>query len=102
MVTWKNVKGRANSTYGVLMLFCKSLRDRDHLENLGLYGRRTLKWIFRFIQISNMTTGQKGGKTEPLKSLMNYSVSSTYGSKRVTNHSNVLTHSSITLLTLVP
>jgi hypothetical protein len=32
------------------------------LENLGLYGRITLKWIFRLIQNTHMTAGQQSGK----------------------------------------
>jgi hypothetical protein len=35
----------------------KTLRDSDHLEDLGLYGRITLKWIFRLIQNNCMTPG---------------------------------------------
>jgi hypothetical protein len=40
----------------------KNLGDRDHLEDLGLYGRITLKCIFRLIQIIHMTAGQQSGK----------------------------------------
>jgi hypothetical protein len=36
----------------------KNLGDRCHLEDQGLYGRITLKWIFRLIQIIHVTTGQ--------------------------------------------
>jgi hypothetical protein len=54
----------------------RKLGDRDHLEDLCLYGRITLKWIFRLIQIIHMTLGQQSGKNYPLKSLMDYSLSS--------------------------
>jgi hypothetical protein len=40
----------------------KNLGDRDHLEDLGLYGRITLKWIIRLIHIIHMTPGQQSGK----------------------------------------
>jgi hypothetical protein len=40
----------------------KNLEDRDHLEDLSLYGSITLKWIFRLIQIIHMTPGQQNGK----------------------------------------
>jgi hypothetical protein len=40
----------------------KNLEDRDHLEDLGLYGTITLIWIFRLIQIIHMTPGQQSGK----------------------------------------
>jgi hypothetical protein len=40
----------------------KNLGDRDHLEDLCLYGRITLKWIFRLIQIIHMIPGQQSGK----------------------------------------
>jgi len=73
--------------------------DRDHMEDTGLYGGITLKWIFRPIQIIHITAGQQSG---PLKSLMNYNLSSKYGSKNVTNHSNVLINSPIIVLSLVP
>jgi len=36
--------------------------DRDPLEDLGLYGWITLKWILRLIQIIHMTPGQQCGK----------------------------------------
>jgi hypothetical protein len=43
--------------------FCwKNLGDRNHLQDLGLYGCITLKWIFRLIQIILMTPGQKSRK----------------------------------------
>jgi hypothetical protein len=38
------------------------LGDSDYLEDLGLYGTITLKWIFRLIHIIHMTSGQKNGK----------------------------------------
>ena len=38
------------------------LGDRDYLEDLGLYGTITLKWIFRLIHIIHMTSGQKKWK----------------------------------------
>jgi hypothetical protein len=74
----------------------------DHLEDLGLYGRITLKLIFRLIQIIHTTPGQQSEKHSTLKSIMNYSLSSEYWSKKVTNDSNVLIHSTITVLSLVP
>jgi hypothetical protein len=40
----------------------KNLKDRDRLEDLGPYGRMTLKWIVRLIQIIHMTRGQQRGK----------------------------------------
>jgi hypothetical protein len=40
----------------------KNLWDRDHLEDLGLYGRITLKLIFRLIQIIHTSAGQQSGK----------------------------------------
>jgi hypothetical protein len=40
----------------------KNLEYRDHLENLGVYGRITLKWILRLIQIIHKTPGQQSGK----------------------------------------
>jgi hypothetical protein len=36
----------------------KNLRDEEHLDS-DLYGRITLKWIFRFIQIIHMTPNGK-------------------------------------------
>ena len=80
----------------------KSLGDRDHLKALGLYGWITLIWIFRLIQIIHMTPGQQSGKYKPLTSLMDYSLSRKYGSKQGTNYSNVLIHSPITVLSMVP
>jgi len=41
----------------------ENLGDRDHLEDVGLYGRITLNSIFRLIQIIHMTPGQQSGKT---------------------------------------
>jgi hypothetical protein len=43
-------------------IWWKSLRDRYHLENLGPYGRITLKWLFWHIHIIHMTPGQLSGK----------------------------------------
>ena len=40
----------------------KSLGNRDHLQDLGLYRRITLEWIFRLIQIIHMTPEQQSGK----------------------------------------
>jgi hypothetical protein len=40
----------------------KNLGERDHLEDLGLYGRITLKWIIKLIEIIHMTPGQQSGK----------------------------------------
>ena len=40
----------------------KTLRDRDHLENLGPYGMITLKCFFWLIHIIYMTPGQQSGK----------------------------------------
>jgi len=40
----------------------KNLRDEDHLEDLGLYGRITLKCVFSLIQIIHMTPQQQSGK----------------------------------------
>jgi len=40
----------------------KNVGDRDHLEDVGLYGRITLNTIFRLIQIIHMTLGQQSGK----------------------------------------
>jgi len=37
----------------------KNLGYRDHLEDVGLYGRKTLNSIFRLIQIIHMTPGNK-------------------------------------------
>ena len=72
------------------------------MEDVGLYGRITLKWIFRLIQIIHMTPRQQSGEKKTLNSLMDYRLSSKYGSKKVMNHSNVLIHSVITVLYLVP
>jgi hypothetical protein len=47
---------------GANAFWWKKLGDRDHLEDLGLYGRITLKWILRLIQIVHMTPGQQSGK----------------------------------------
>jgi hypothetical protein len=35
---------------------------RDHLEDLGLYGRMTSKWVFRLIQIIHKTPDKKEKK----------------------------------------
>jgi hypothetical protein len=40
----------------------KKMGDRDHLEGPGLYGRITLKWIFRLIENIHMTPGQQSRK----------------------------------------
>ena len=40
----------------------KNLEERDHLEDLGLYGRITLNWIFRLIHIIHMIPRQQSGK----------------------------------------
>jgi len=40
----------------------EKLADRDHLEDVGLYGMITLKWIFRLMQIIHMTPGHQSGK----------------------------------------
>jgi hypothetical protein len=42
---------------GANCFWWKNLGDRDHLEDIGLYGRITLNWIFRLIQIIHMTPG---------------------------------------------
>jgi len=59
----KNEKGGAHSTYGrhkrYKGFWWKNMGDRDHLEVLSLYGRITLKWIFRLIQVIHMTPGQQ-------------------------------------------
>jgi len=34
---------------GVKGFSWKTVRDRDHVENLSIYGRITLKWIFGLI-----------------------------------------------------
>jgi len=34
---------------GVKGFWWKTVRDRDHVEDLSMYGRITLKWIFRLI-----------------------------------------------------
>jgi hypothetical protein len=47
---------------GANVIWWKTLRDTDHLENLGPYGRITLKWIFWHIHIIGMTPGQQSGK----------------------------------------
>jgi hypothetical protein len=47
---------------GVKCFWWKNMGDRDHLEDLGLYGRITLKWILRLIQITHKTEGQQSGK----------------------------------------
>jgi hypothetical protein len=41
----------------------KKMRDREQLEAPGLYGRITLKWIFRLIQIMHMSPGQQSRKS---------------------------------------
>jgi hypothetical protein len=40
----------------------RKLGDGDHLEEPGLYGRITLKWIFRLIHIIHLTRGQQSAK----------------------------------------
>jgi hypothetical protein len=55
------------------------MEDGDYLEGPGLYGRITLKWIFRLIEIIHMTLGQESRKNLPLKSQMGYSLSSIQG-----------------------
>jgi hypothetical protein len=40
----------------------EKMGDRDYLEGPGLYGRITLKWIFRLIDIIHMTPGQQSRK----------------------------------------
>jgi len=44
------------------IIWWKTLRDRDHLENPGPYGRIILKWIFWLIHIFCMTPGHQSGK----------------------------------------
>ena len=62
----KNDKRGAHSTYGrqerCKRFWWKNLGNRDHVEYLRLYGRITLEWIFRLIQIIHMTPGQQSGK----------------------------------------
>jgi hypothetical protein len=40
----------------------KILRDKDQLEDLGIYGTLTLKLILRLTQIIRTTPGQQIGK----------------------------------------
>jgi hypothetical protein len=45
----KNEMSEACGTYGGEMytrFWLGNLRERDHLENTGVYGKITLKWIF--------------------------------------------------------
>jgi hypothetical protein len=39
-------------------IWWETLRDRHHIEDISLYGRITLKWIFRLIQNICNTPGQ--------------------------------------------
>jgi len=52
---WNQEKWEGWGTYGrqksCRQFLVENLADRDHLENLVLCGRTTLKWIFRLIQI---------------------------------------------------
>jgi hypothetical protein len=49
---------------GANSFWCQNLGDGDQLEDLGLYGRITLKWVFGLIQIIHMTPGQQSGKNQ--------------------------------------
>ena len=43
----------------------KNLRERDPIEDLGLYGTITLKWIFRYTEIIILM--EKPGGKRPLR-----------------------------------
>jgi hypothetical protein len=55
----KNEMGRAFSTYGERRGLCRflvgKLRERDHLEDIGVDGRRILKRIFRKWDVGTWT-----------------------------------------------
>jgi hypothetical protein len=67
-VIWvtKSRKMRRRDTWHILEIkelqTVESLADRDHLEDVGLYGRITLNSIFRLIQIIHIAPGEKSGK----------------------------------------
>jgi len=62
---------------GVYRVWWGNLRERDHLENTGLYGRIILRWIFRkcFVGMDCISLAQERNRWwELVNAVINFQV----------------------------